>query len=492
MIFLPNLLTVGCWNIEGIYEKINGIKICKLEDETFQDMLKTFDILCLQETHTSQLENFKQVENFIAIPHCRKISKNNRYFGGMLLFIRKSLRKGVKVKQDFDVDTIEITLQKNFFGLDRNINMLFTYASPINSPYTKSRTINILEKIEANIVDGRNTYLVMGDLNGRTKKGEDFVKDSSDKYSPINVPFYTKDTELYRNNLDAHPIDEQGKIILDLCKSCSLRILNGRTTGDVNGRLTRYPNKPNENPSLIDYAICGESLMSKIFSFSVLPLTELSDHCCIATNIKINIKQQNNDCLDDDSNCGKLITNKIQITYDNNRKHIFKENLHKNKNLESLAKILNEPELNKKELDTIISKLNEIILDAAKKSFPSKRLPNKNTNKKNKPKKHKTKKWFNKECMKYRKLLRKHSRSVSSYPFDRNKLHLFTKARMEYKRVCRQAEKQHRKYLTDKLLSVGMGDPISFWNIINKMNNWGKEQTDETEHIKPATWAMTR
>ena len=27
-----------------------------------------------------------------------------------------------------------------------------------------------------------------------------------------------------------------------------------------------------------------------------------------------------------------------------------------------------------------------------------------------------------------------------------------------------------------------------FWGIINKMNNWGREQTEETEHIKPLTW----
>ena len=33
-----------------------------------------------------------------------------------------------------------------------------------------------------------------------------------------------------------------------------------------------------------------------------------------------------------------------------------------------------------------------------------------------------------------------------------------------------------------------MRDPRSFWSIINKMNNWGKEQADETDHIRPATW----
>ena len=65
--YLPNLLTVGCWNIEGIYENVNGIKVCKISDKTFDDTLQRFDILCLQETHTSQVETFNTIENFIAI-----------------------------------------------------------------------------------------------------------------------------------------------------------------------------------------------------------------------------------------------------------------------------------------------------------------------------------------------------------------------------------------------------------------------------------------
>ena len=54
MNFGPKVLSVGCWNIEGIYEKVNGTKVCKLDDETFLNTLKDFDIFCLQETHTSQ------------------------------------------------------------------------------------------------------------------------------------------------------------------------------------------------------------------------------------------------------------------------------------------------------------------------------------------------------------------------------------------------------------------------------------------------------
>ena len=88
MKFAPKILSVGCWNIEGIYEKVNGLKVSKLDYETFQQTLRNFDILCLQETHTAQNDNFN-IRDFVAIPHCRQISRNKRYFGGMLLLIRR-------------------------------------------------------------------------------------------------------------------------------------------------------------------------------------------------------------------------------------------------------------------------------------------------------------------------------------------------------------------------------------------------------------------
>ena len=226
-----------------------------------------FDILCLQETHVSVQEKFESLDKFVAIPHCRQISTNNRYFGGMLLLIRKSIRKGIKINHNFDVDSLLVTLETTFFGIERDINILFTYASPITSGYTKAGPENILEKIETKIVDGRNTYLIIGDLNGRTKTDEDFVRDTSDKHSPINVPYYSKDTEIARCNQDTHATNEQGKLILDLCKSNSLRILNGRLNGDTSGKFTRYPKRTNENPSTIDYALCGEALLPQFSPF---------------------------------------------------------------------------------------------------------------------------------------------------------------------------------------------------------------------------------
>ena len=58
---------------------------------------------------------------------------------------------------------------------------------------------------------------------------EDFVRDKHDKHSPINNSIYKKDIPLSRNNQDLKPVDQQGKIIIEFCKSASNTILNGRT-----------------------------------------------------------------------------------------------------------------------------------------------------------------------------------------------------------------------------------------------------------------------
>ena len=171
---------------------------------------------------------------------------------------------------------------------------------------------------------------------------------------------------------------------------------------------------------------------------------------------------------------------KIKYTYDSSRKHIFEYNLQKDKNLEILSNnFLNKTEIDSDGIDNNIGKLENIILSAARKSFPVTS---------NRCSKQKSKKWFSGECMKYRKILRAYSRDLSRNPFNREKLTRFSKARMSYKKICKKSEKEYRRFLTGKLMSIGQRDPKQFWSIINKMNNWGKERTDPTEQVKPNDW----
>ena len=121
-----NNLTVGCWNVEGVYENVNSVKVSKLNQPFIQDVLNKHDILCLQETHLSQDEVIPKIEGYNTIPHCRQISSNNRFFGGILIF-KTCIRNGIKIGKSFDEDALEVTLLKSFFGLREDIKILFTY-----------------------------------------------------------------------------------------------------------------------------------------------------------------------------------------------------------------------------------------------------------------------------------------------------------------------------------------------------------------------------
>ena len=98
--------------------------------------------------------------------------------------------------------------------------MIFTYASPLTSSYTKARSANIFDLIETK-VEAKN-LVIIGDLNGKTRMEEDFVQDSLDDHSPVvENQCYIRDTApCERKNCDPHPTDQQGRRILETCKIC--------------------------------------------------------------------------------------------------------------------------------------------------------------------------------------------------------------------------------------------------------------------------------
>ena len=480
--FFKNL-TVGCWNIEGIYEKVNSVKISKLTQPFFFEILKRHDILCLQETHVGKDEVLPSFDGYNVIPHCRGISSNNRFFGGMLVFFKASIKNGIKFGHSIDEDALEMRLCNSFFGLRNDVNVIFTYASPYDSPHTKSKPANILEKIESEYI--ATSTIIMGDLNGRTETEDDFVDDQNDKYSPINdSDIYTKDCpEERRENMDNHLVDEQGKIILSLCKSTCMRILNGRANGDKNGKLTRYPSNLKYRPSTIDYALCGKDMMGGINSFSVLPYNGLSDHCCISLNIAINAEFNSPFPTMAKQKGTQLINKKTQVKFDKTLEHVYIQALKDDPNISILQATIAQSCQNRESIDNIIIQVNDMLLGAAKKASLIKKskslLPKKKEN---------SHKWYDKECKASQRILRQQSKKLSEYPFDKKVRHDYVKARNRYKSICRKAESTARHKLTQKLMNLGQTDPKLFWNTIKEMNNWGKTKNDPTNDIDADKW----
>ena len=156
--------------------------------------------------------------------------------------------------------------------------------------------------------------------------------------------------------------------------------------GDELGTFTRYPKRKNENPSVIDYTLCGEALLPRMFSFFVLSYTELSDHYCISTHIKVNRvleregKTSGNESI-------KVNQNPHKLKFDKNRVQIFQSNVEYSERLAPLQALVNRPELDKPDLDICISKLNDLIVDSAMKNCPMRARCN-NNNKRKKTSRH--------------------------------------------------------------------------------------------------------
>ena len=90
------------------------------------------------------------------------------------------------------------------------------------------------------------------------------------------------------NSEDKGHIDTRGKDLIDLCSGNDLRIVNGRTSGDIFGKKTCFQYN---GSSLVDYVIYNKHLLKLIEFLKVFPLLPyLSDHCQISYNIKIKRK----------------------------------------------------------------------------------------------------------------------------------------------------------------------------------------------------------
>ena len=113
--------------------------------------------------------------------------------------------------------------------------------------------------------------ILAGDFNSRTGSLEDYIINdqfgSSDIYMPL-PDSYVNDIPLHRNNCDT-VCNHFGKLLLDICCSHSIRIMNGRLTGDLFGNFTYFSENNTCGASVIDYVIASASILDalKLYKF---------------------------------------------------------------------------------------------------------------------------------------------------------------------------------------------------------------------------------
>ena len=76
---LKKQLTISSWNVHGLYQRINGERSCKLDDDEFVSNIKS-DIVCLLETKCDKEDNIS-IKNYQLLKKVLRPRKGKGIYG---------------------------------------------------------------------------------------------------------------------------------------------------------------------------------------------------------------------------------------------------------------------------------------------------------------------------------------------------------------------------------------------------------------------------
>jgi len=265
-------LKLMVWNVQGLGDK--------LQDSTFLSNISNYDIIFFLET--MKLDTFTpSTGNYIFRHFQRKFQhpRARKPAGGIGVLIRNDLYSQGVVSV---VKNSDFTVWLKIKSENTNIFIAGVYIPPLDSTSTIS---NFRDNNAFHIIQDEITHFsqigsvgLCGDFNARTGSLSDYVvlpgKDATDHIldtltSSDHFPDLTRFSEDSKCN-------KYGKDLIKLCKSSSLRIMNGFFKGNRNtGTFTCYTAR---GKSQIDYLLCDHTLYQNLVDFNIEPLTTDSDH----------------------------------------------------------------------------------------------------------------------------------------------------------------------------------------------------------------------
>ena len=180
-------------------------------------------------------------------------------------------------------------------------------------------------------------------------------------------------------------------ILLDICKTCDLRILNGRTTGDSFGKITYHSPK---GISTVDYFIVNHEILNLAENLVVKEPTVFSDHSQLICWLNISpLTSPPNTAVPQ----MKTFDLPKQFVWNESSRENFVDTLRQDDFLSRLTSFVNADfSLDSQGIDSATEHfttiVNDVCLRSLRLAYPKKNL-----------KKHK--KWFDKACALLRKNL---------------------------------------------------------------------------------------
>ena len=465
MLNMSSFVSICSWNVGGLFSR----NINKINDPDFLKELLPYDIIFLSETHTGY-ETRISIDGFQHFPICRPISSNSRYYGGLALLIRNSIRNGIKIQKNTSSEYQWVKLCKNFFHLEKDIFICFSYISPCNFQ-TKSDTDSI-EAIfrDINLFKNIGNVILCGDLNARTGSELDFIIDDTDKHIPLD-PQYIIDQDIQPRKSQDTKVDDRGKQIIDMCITSRMRILNGRTTGDFLGKCTCQ--KPNGS-STVDYVLSSEKLLKDVIYFHVHEFKPLYSDCHSKLSFSVKALFQPQDTINNNEKMPP------QFQWSKYSAEKFNRALN---NLENMSKIntflSTQFDINDNGIDSACSKFEDIVISVAKQSLRMKSL--------SRTKKHISKKWYDEQLYIKRRDLNRKASNMFKNPFIRSPRDSYFKCYRQYRKLVKYKKKSFTQTVISQLDDLETKDPKTYWKLVNSLKEDSQSDSPE-KSIESDTW----
>jgi hypothetical protein len=457
-------LSIGYWNIDGLQPKHND----KTNDLDFIEFVNSHDIVGIGETHLST-PNSLFFNNYKIVSVIRPRTKNSkRNFGGISIFVRNNLKHFVTTINDKEeTNYMWIKINGQHISRKKDLYICFTHIPHENSTYYDKIDYDIFANLYQEIVEYKKIgdTALLGDFNGRVGLLDDWINSDDVNYVPVYTDYECDTPSSKRNNKD-ECVNNRGKAIIDLCIAANVRIANGRTTGDLDGKFTFFKN----GVSAIDLCLTNEDLRSDILFFKVNDLCRhISDHC----SITLNIVASYNEC--EKEVAGNVFQLPQQYKWDETSKVLLNIKWNSTETSQIITKFIDE---DTEQLCT--NKLAEactaIIQNVANGCLRKSKMYKKNKKRENK--------WFDTELKDLRKSLRHESRKIKNgipTKVDLDKLNFLSKT---YKRACKIKYNDFRKKLILEVENINKNNPKEGWEALKKLK--GREY--QSNNITPNNW----
>ena len=454
---LISKLSIGAWNIGGANN---------LDDPEFIKLIERHHIIVFTETFSSKDSTPIHLPGFISknVFRKKKHKKASRNSGGLSVLTKNELSKFVTPVRVTSEHFIWLKINKSLTGYEKDLYLCGAYIPPNGSPYYESHPdLDIFSNLTNDIAYFSRTghILITGDLNSRLGLRSDLPAfdrfDNSLDFESIPPPIIARP----RHSMD-NVTNTWGNKLIELCNTCNMCVLNGRTLGDFSGRLTYFATNGH---STIDLTLVDRAMLDNTISFHVSDLNELSHHCKIETIIKckpfnvektevpLNSVSFDKFVWDPKSSPEKLLNVLNTADFDRMTNSVLCKNYSKS---DCGTNMLTKD---------VTDILNHLHTHSCIKMTLGKKKPRHS--------KAKNQKWFTNDCQLLRERARRTANAFSRDPNNRQKLNDYVLALRAYRKIIKKAKKAHKLNNMKKLIEST--DSQELWSLLSEMR--GKKST---------------